>query len=259
MKVLCVCYIISKVEHYFSDILSCIESRILKNKHIDQERVTLHNGISQLATDSEDFEYIPNSIEVPLNLYFTGTVNIDESTYMFSPKVLDRANVIEFNTVDLDSYSTNNYREDNDYKLSQFPDFSELLLATKSDYEKLPDLIKTHLIEINKILEKYNLHFGYRTANEVALYIQKASKYIEDTDEIKIKALDYQLVQKVFPKLNGGYAAIAEPLKRVIVYLSGEENLQNIDTGKSKFPITIQKLLRMYDKLSKNGYANFIE
>jgi hypothetical protein len=250
---------LSKVEHYFSDILSCIESRILKDKHIDQEKVTLYNGISQLATDSEDFEYIPNSIEVPLNLYFTGTVNIDESTYMFSPKVLDRANVIEFNTVDLDSYSTNNYREDNDYKLSQFPDFSELSLATKSDYEKLPDSIKTHLIEINKILEKYNLHFGYRTVNEVALYIHKASKYIEDTDEIKIRALDYQLVQKVFPKLNGGYAAIAEPLREVIVYLSGEENLQNIDIGKSKFPITIQKLLRMHDKLSKNGYANFIE
>jgi len=251
---------LSKVEHYFSDILSCIESRVLKNGYIDQEKVVLHSGLNQLETDSEDFEYIPNAIEIPLNLYFTGTVNIDESTYMFSPKVLDRANVIEFNTVDLNKYDMDDYSDDYDgYKLNQFPDFSNLLLPTRKNYQELPQLIKKHLININQILQKYNLHFGFRTVNEIALYIHNASLYIDDTDEIKMKALDYQLVQKVFPKLNGTYAEIEEPLRECIVYLSNQEKIETIDANKTSFPVTVAKLLKMYTKLSKNGYANFIE
>ena len=250
---------LSKVEHYFSDILSCLESRIVKNGTVTQEKITLHNGIKQLATDSEDFEYIPNAVEIPLNLHFTGTVNIDESTYMFSPKVLDRANVIEFNTVDLPAYGTGKYVDNEDYKLSLFPDFTMLSLATKEDYENLSNSIKDHLVELNRILEKYNLHFGYRTANEVALYIHNAAQYIEDTDEVKLRALDFQLIQKVFPKLNGGYASLEEPLREVLLYLSEKSDLQQIDAPASKFPRTIRKLQRLYDKLSKNGYASFID
>ena len=41
---------------------------------------------------------------MPRNLFFTGTVNVDETTYMFSPKVLDRAFTLEFNEVTLAEY-----------------------------------------------------------------------------------------------------------------------------------------------------------
>lgn len=250
---------LSKVEHYFSDVLSCLESRVLKDGVITQEKIILHNGVKELATDSEDFENIPNAIEIPTNLYFTGTVNIDESTYMFSPKVLDRANVIEFNSVDLLAYGTGEYADNEDYKLAEFPNFTKLSLATKEAYEKLPDLIKGYLIAVNKILEKYNLHFGYRTANEIALYIHNATKHIENTNEVKLRALDYQLIQKVFPKLNGGYATLEEPLREVLLYLADQSDLQKVEADNSKFPRTIRKLQRLYDKLSKNGYASFID
>lgn len=250
---------LSKVEHYFSDILSCLESRIFKDGQISQEKVVLYNGIDQLATDSEHFEYIPNMIEIPLNLYITGTVNIDESTYMFSPKVLDRANVIEFNEVNLRAYGNDSYIDDNSYKLSMFPDFSSLSLATKGIYEQLPTSIKNHLINVNDILEKYNLHFGYRTANEVALYVLNAMKYINDTEETQIQSLDYQFIQKIFPKLNGGYAALEAPLHEILLYLSGQDNLSNIQAENTNFPRTVSKLYRLYQKLSTNGYASFID
>lgn len=48
--------------------------------------------------------YVPPRLTVPVNVYFSGTVNVDETTYMFSPKVLDRANTIEFNQVSLTDY-----------------------------------------------------------------------------------------------------------------------------------------------------------
>ncbi len=250
---------LSKVEHYFSDILSCLESRIFKNGNVLQEKVLLHNGINQLETDSEDFEYIPNAIEIPLNLYISGTVNIDESTYMFSPKVLDRANVIEFNEVNLEAYGTGEYKDDESYKLTKFPNFTELSLATKEAYEHLPDFIKDHLVKINEILEKYNLHFGYRTANEVALYVHNSIEYINDTRETQLQALDYQLIQKVFPKLNGGYATLEEPLHEMLLYLSTKSDLQQITAEETDFPRTVSKLQRIYSQLSKNGYASFID
>ncbi|HRG07879.1 MAG TPA: DUF3578 domain-containing protein, partial [Cyclobacteriaceae bacterium] len=71
---------LSHVERYFADFLSAMESG---------EAIPLHSGES-------DWDGIPPSIKLPENLFIVGTVNIDETTYMFSPKVLDRANVIEF-------------------------------------------------------------------------------------------------------------------------------------------------------------------
>ncbi len=71
---------LSHVERYFADFLSAMESK---------EPVFLHSG-------NTEYNGIPPSITLPENLFIIGTVNIDETTYMFSPKVLDRANVIEF-------------------------------------------------------------------------------------------------------------------------------------------------------------------
>ena len=250
---------LSKVEHYFSDILSCLESRLIKEGNVHQEDIVLYNGARELNTDSEGFEHIPSSIKLPLNLYITGTVNIDESTYMFSPKVLDRANVIEFNKVDLEAYGEGSYTDIEDYKLEEFPDYSDLEIATKEVYENSPDIIKSHLVALNRILEKYNLHFGYRTANEVALYIQNAMLCIDETEHTVLQALDHQLMQKVFPKINGGYAALEAPLHEVLLYLSGQDNLSDIKPEDTNFPKTVSKLQRMYRNLSANGYTSFID
>ena len=250
---------LSKVEHYFSDLLSCLESRISKNGEIYQEKVILHNGLKQLNTDSEDFEIIPSAIEIPLNLYVTGTVNIDESTYMFSHKVLDRANVIEFNEVDLQAYGTGLYKDEETYKLASFPDFTQFTLATKEVYEDLSDFIKEYLVDLNSILEKFNLHFGYRTVNEIALYIHNAMEHINNSEETQLQALDYQFIQKIFPKINGSYAALEAPLHEILIYLSNQDNFSKIKAVDTKFPRTVKKLLRMYHNLSINGYSSFMD
>ena len=265
---------LSKVEHYFSDFLSCLESRYNANGTIVQEKITLHSSNDLLKTDDMYFDLIPASIEIPTNLYVTGTVNIDESTYMFSSKVLDRANVIEFNHVNLQSYGQPPIDEapiDTEiFKLSTFPDFTTLELATKDNYTNLSDAIKAHMEEINKILSKYHRHFGYRTANEVALYIKNAKMYIADTNAIEVKALDFQLVQKVFPKLSGGYASLELPLRELLKYLGNiEKNLDDItaddingintNNATILFPTTVTKLKRMYNNLIQNGFTSFIE
>src|SRR5690606_3454364 len=75
---------LSHVERYFADFLSIMESKDTIKLYTGKERKSL-DGIT-----------IPFEIGWPKNLFIIGTVNIDETTYMFSPKVLDRANVIEF-------------------------------------------------------------------------------------------------------------------------------------------------------------------
>ncbi len=251
---------LSKVEHYFSDILSCSESRIKTDDGVIQESIMLHNGTDRLETDSETFENIQNSIEIPLNLYITGTVNIDESTYSFSSKVLDRANVIEFNDVNLVNYGGGQQvQDDSSFKLSTFPDFLKYEVPAKKHYDSLNEEIKKYLVDLNDILKTHNLHFGYRIANEIGLFIQNTSTYIGTDLAILKRALDYQLIQKVFPKLNGEFAILEEPLREVLQYLSKTEDIHKINSDATEFPNTIAKLERMYKKLSKTGYATFIE
>lgn len=75
---------LSHVERYFADLLSAIESG---------EAIPLHEGSKRLDDRGKEVEA---RLKLPDNLFILGTVNVDETTYMFSPKVLDRANVIEF-------------------------------------------------------------------------------------------------------------------------------------------------------------------
>jgi hypothetical protein len=76
---------LSHVERYFADLLSAIESG---------EAIPLYEDGDRAA----DLQAIPRKLTLPPNVFIIGTVNVDETTYMFSPKVLDRANVIEFHS-----------------------------------------------------------------------------------------------------------------------------------------------------------------
>lgn len=251
---------LSKVEHYFSDVLSCLESRVLKNGEVQQEPVVLFSGLNELETNSESFEVIPSRIEIPMNLYITGTVNIDESTHMLSSKVIDRANIIEFNDVDLEVYAGAEWRDDKTgFVLSKDLDFLNVSLASKEDYQKLNTETQAVLKDVNSILKEHHLHFGYRVANEVARYINQVCEHVGTDDTIIKQALDFQFIQKVFPKLNGTYAVLEQPLKELLLYFSGAKEMYDIQPEGTNYPKTVSKLLRMYKSLSTKGHASFIE
>ncbi len=94
---------LARVEHYFSDFLSALESG---------EDIPLHEDEAIESGESESGTRVPRQLKVPGNVLFTGTVNVDETTYMFSPKVLDRAFTIEFDQVDLKGFSEDISSED---------------------------------------------------------------------------------------------------------------------------------------------------
>lgn len=164
---------LARVEYYFSDVLSAIETG---------EALPLHsNGVPLEGTTGSS---IPASLPLPPNLYVTGTINIDETTNPVSDKVLDRAILIEMNDVDVDGYIT--------------------MIETEE-----PDLVpackrcRPHLVALQGVMQQHRLGFGYRLIREVVTYHQFAvGRLGQDDDDV----LDQLMVQKLLVKLRGSEA-----------------------------------------------------
>jgi 5-methylcytosine-specific restriction endonuclease McrBC GTP-binding regulatory subunit McrB len=256
---------LAKVEHYFSDFLSILESRTPDKPQ--GEPIRLHHR-DQVRTD--DGQSIPGAIHIPANVFFAGTVNVDESTYMFSPKVLDRANVIEFNEVDLDGFP----KEHGQAKslllkqaevLGRFFDPTRLPFCQKQDYATLPEEGKNSLRQLLALLQKHNLHFGYRVANELSRFVNLAQAEVADFD--LDAAMDIQIIQKILPKLHGTRAKLEGPLGELIAFCNGqstpysEEQLHNSLSSDStaRFPRSARKIAQMLKQVASQGYVSFIE
>lgn len=259
---------LSHVERYFADFLSIMES---------QDNIKLYSG----GTRSE----LPKEIFWPRNLFIIGTVNIDETTYMFSPKVLDRANVIEFRITEneIDEYLT----KPAPVEMSKFinqqnnqghgaPMAVNYLNITRANaISEIPT--KENLLLFFKELKKSGNEFGYRSASEINRLIaildtitkdnKKWDGFDIDTDEF----IDIAVMQKLLPKLHGS----RNKLTKVLPVLGGLclnddkgikesyfEKLDSIDFAGDKnikYKISFEKICRMYRNAIENGFASYAE
>lgn len=161
---------LARVEYYFSDVLSAIETG---------ETVQLHS--SGVPLEGSTGTTVPAALPLPPNLYIIGTVNVDETTNPVSDKVLDRAVVIDMSTVDLSG-------------------FLQGLEAREPDLATARAACEHHLIAAHNIMVDHNLGFGYRVADEIVRYHAFAAKHLgvaaaDVTDDI--------MVHKVLVKLRG--------------------------------------------------------
>ncbi len=199
---------LARVEYYFSDILSVMETRTW-----DGERIITDKLISvELFGDDEEAKSIYQNIYIPENLYIIGTVNMDETTFPFSKKVLDRANTIEFSYVDFDYNFNKNLEVDpielnNEFFKGQF-----LRLDNCGKYEEIVNRVIVILKSINEKLMNSNLHFGYRIRDEICYY----TIYSQENDLSSFhNALDNEILQKILPRIQGS----STPIKRAIIDL----------------------------------------
>lgn len=208
---------LARVEYYFSDILSLMETR-----RFNEDKEIITNYLLKEEAIGKDNEAISKygDVYIPQNVYIIGTVNMDETTFPFSKKVLDRANTIEFNKVDLnysfdDVFTENNIEPrnyHNDFLKSEFLKIKDCI-----EYKDIAKDIIDKLININNILEKYNYHFGYRVRDEIIFYMIYADKYeLLNTDE----AFDICIVQKILSKISGS----SDDVKDVLIDLFEEFN-----------------------------------
>jgi len=250
---------LSHVERYFADFLSTMESG---------DKIPLHKIKDELLD-------IPPSINLPKNLFIIGTVNIDETTYMFSPKVLDRANTIEFRLTesDLEDFITSDIKLDMELLKAQGANMSESFMSIalqESDKNLKPvaDDLKLFFSE----LKKSGAEFGFRTAGEIG----RLMYMLKELDETGDNLLDIAIMQKLLPKLHGS----RNKLTKVLPILGGfclsdsskikEDYLDKFvsnsltevelkaDTN-IKYKISFEKICRMYKNAVENGFASYAE
>jgi 5-methylcytosine-specific restriction endonuclease McrBC GTP-binding regulatory subunit McrB len=227
---------LSHVEYYFADFLSVLESGRDDN-YWTKETIKLHNSEEVLLDNNG--EEIPKEIKLPPNLYIIGSVNIDETTYMFSPKVLDRAFTIEFRDVNFDDYLASLQNEQINISEDELTKLRNALLndlrnngkfcaavGDKSEIKNainvLEQEIKGELSKLNQILQPYNLHFGYRVLDEIALFVKYATSAPVVVGKLeKEHALDFAVLMKVLPKFHGPRQKLERPLWLVLSWCLG--------------------------------------
>ncbi len=192
----------SHVERYFADFLSAMEST--------DGTISLHSG-------SGDWNGVPPTIkELPKNLFIIGTVNIDETTYMFSPKVLDRANVIEFRVSDNEMKSFFDDPKDLDMESLRGAGASmgESFVAKALETGLVDDTLGDALMPFFSMLQKAGAEFGYRTAVEMSRFVAICSE-LADEKMSKEDVIDAAIIQKLLPKLHGSRNKIESILKEL--------------------------------------------
>lgn len=236
---------LARVEYYFSDFLSVIESRKWKD--------------GKIITSPVLPESITNKhITIPSNVYIIGTVNMDETTHPLSKKVLDRANTIEFNTVNLDYFNFLMDIEEKEAEIVSNRSLATEYLHLKECFKENEDLVRNIsniLIEINKTLESVGAQVGYRIRDEICFYMAYNEKgKLLSFDE----ALDYQIYQKILPRLAGSDGRTEEVLKQLYVLCANEEyDSGNNDASYAKYPRSANKLSHMLRRFEYDGFTSF--
>ena len=248
----------SYVERYFADFLSAMESK---------EAIPLWNGCPEPENEDDDWDDTPKKIKLPSNLFIIGTINVDETTYMFSPKVLDRANVIEFkiSAEEMSSFLENMKDVHPDNIISKAANMSASFvdIASKNDLEKDAAAVET-LKKFFQELKNVNAEFGYRSATEIFRFICQAKHNDNTAPRITDnEILDAAIVQKLLPKLHGSRKKLDPVLKQLwrLCFDGAESELPITDENakKAKFKESADKIWRMYESAIANGFTSFAE
>ena len=241
---------LAHVERYFADFLSGMESGepTLPNLVKDQQAWRL---------DPEG----PAALPIPNNLFVIGTVNVDETTYAFSPKVLDRAQTIEFRVATDELAAVPRYPTP--APSTSLGHLAEILAISRNRNWHIDhpaaglEPVGVHLRALHALLSKWDLEFGYRTNLEG---IRFASIYSALGRDDWREALDLIVLQKILPRIHGPRARVEEPLKsleRFSFFLSDDES-KPLD-GEPVLTMSLLKVRRMLRLVRANQFVSFTE
>ncbi|MBC7075526.1 MAG: AAA family ATPase [Syntrophomonadaceae bacterium] len=253
---------LARVEYYFSDFLSLMETRKLYGEELRSD--VLFKG-SDFPLEEDKKEY--SGLYIPDNLYIVGTVNMDETTHPFSKKVLDRANTIEFFQVYLDYFVSGLEGKDcldvdNAVFKSEYCYLKDCLDEFAETVQKVVD----ELVEINQVLTQANLHVGYRVRDEICFYMIYNQRFnLMPWDD----AMDWQLLQKILPRIQGSSRQICQVLGNLFELATGvgletdyeasaEKAAEILDSAaKIKWPRSAQKIAYMLGRYQEDGFTSF--
>jgi hypothetical protein len=228
---------IAHVERYFSDVLSGIESGepVVPNVQLESD------GFWRIAKDGKE------KIALPRNLIVVGTVNIDETTYQFSPKVLDRAFTFEFRVQTEELASIARRPELSQVASEQMLDVIAEVASSENVHSELITGVSgifENLKILHQSLSEVGFEFGHRTTFEILRFSVLSQQTGVPDDEI----LDWSIMTKILPKIHGSAQQLRGFFEKVTAF-SDERNLK----------LTARKVRRMNQIASANGFVSFAE
>lgn len=288
---------LAPVEQYFAEYLSVVESRKATNGNVITDPIlkpvykkerdpktgeiipegwyselisVLLAGCSEEKVFALTKQFESDGITIPQNLIVVGTVNMDETTFSFSRKVLDRAMTIEMNEVDLTGGLTNRYEQIGKLGMNELIGKAVEGVDVYENYEGVCNIAITYLKSINDVLEGTPFKVAYRTRNEVLLYVVNNLPYNKNAEGEELleeyviaRALDEIINMKVLSRIEGDETkvnnAFLEKLEKAIkqgledIFEGPFEKEETDDVFKS---VSLAKLDEMKKRLS-SGYTSF--
>ena len=288
---------LAAVEQYFAEFLSILESRkdvdgtikseplipaAIFNKYDNKlfkelfpSKEKQEKGTSYTIIDEEFAPYSNATYEIlreeglriPRNLIVVGTVNMDDTTYQFSRKVIDRAMTIEMNEVnlndmfDIEKPNALSYREnvvDKGWFFAPFAQSNNALQQMNIEREQLAKKIKATIGQTNAngtttpdsleaILGKTPFRIAYRVVNELILhfYALRWENKEAEFEELYNKALDKILMMKVLPRIEGNEDLVKEPLAQLATWTE------------VAYPKANAKIVEMRERLERCHFTSF--
>ncbi len=261
---------LARVEYYLSDFLSVIETRELYD-----DGSIMTDPLIPLSVYGGDkmAESKYGELTFPENLYVVGTVNMDETTFPFSKKVLDRANTIEFSYVDLmpseefwemigDEQAMEPMDLANDFLKSRY-----LLLShcddISDDVSDDCDQLKT----INEVLRMANAHIGYRVRDEIVFYLcnNREEELLSEQE-----AFDYEIMQKILPRIQGSSTSVKKMLCDLFKICAGDfegyqteaddlgaRMMRAAEKEDCEYPKSARKIAFMVRRYEEDGFTSY--
>ncbi|MFW5590323.1 MAG: restriction endonuclease [Bacteroidales bacterium] len=270
---------LAPVEQYFAEYLSVVESRKADDNGVITtdsilkkcEEQWYFDLTAQLTRDDEvRARFNKDGIAIPQNLIVVGTVNMDETTFSFSRKVLDRAMTIEMNEVDLYGGLDDRHEKIGKLEAGNLIGTAVEGVDVYRENKEVCDTALKYLQAINLNLEGTPFKVAYRTRNEFLLYVVNNLPYNKDSkgnalsqDYVIARALDEITNMKILSRVEGDETKVSAS------FLDGLEN--TIKTGlvtvcsnlfeegegkKAYVSVSLAKLTEMKKRLT-SGYTSF--
>lgn len=262
---------LARVEQYLAEALSAMEDR-------SREPNGGYASSPLMPQSGEDW----SQVGLPASLAVVGTVNMDETTHGFSRKVIDRAFTLELSDVDLGQWKTqaSPAQAATVWQASAWypraTRLGELGALGQSEREQVTGVVDA-LTAANGHLADAQLQLGYRTRDEVALFVLHASElsdYFVAKSGSRVDPLDLAIHMKVLPRLVGGTGAIRRCLDGLLMWaLDGSEDVSAEDAqsavrrwvtagrlpslDEARYPRTAARLCLMRERLDDEGFTSY--
>lgn len=265
---------LARVEQYFAEVLSRIEDRYQK-----ETGGFASSPLVGAQLRSEDREW--GELGLGPNVAIVGTVNMDETTHGFSRKVLDRAFTMELSDIDLQTWKSATFAP----TIAHWPiaawhpraislaGLSDLTSTEVDTVQKVVDV----LTAVNSLLVQAQLQIGYRSRDEIALFVLHASDTASSfvtRQGMRVDPLDLAIHMKILPRLIGGSGAVRRAVLQLLGWassgtpFSSDEQAQTVidewdDGGRpgslpnSRFPRTTARLCLMWERFQAEGYTSY--